>query len=41
MSSKAIKHTSNETLLVFADFYAVNAHVIIHKPGKRSSGIVD
>jgi len=28
MSSKAIKHPFNTTLLVFADFFSVNAHHI-------------
>jgi len=34
ISSKAIKHPFNKSLLVFTDFFTVDAHP--HNPGKRS-----
>jgi len=34
ISSKAIKHPFNKSLLVFTDFFTVNAHP--HNPDKRS-----
>ena len=41
ISSKTIKHPFNKTLLVFADFFTLNARHAVYKLGKHSSDIVD